>query len=87
MDGSDRVISMPRSADEAISRAPYSAEVKINDRATFQASRPTLVPLDCLNIQEDVSSYATRPYPRSTEKMKITPRLISPSLHSNFSER
>lgn len=78
---------MPRSTDEGISRVPYSAAVKKDDRATFRASRPTLGFPHCLDAQEDASSYAIRLYPRSAEKMKIQPRLIWPSLPSNFSER
>lgn len=86
IDGSHRVISIPRSADEAISRVPYTAAVKEGDRTTFQASRPALIPPHCLNVQEAASSYAIRLYPRSTEKMRIPPHRIWPSVPSNFSE-
>lgn len=86
IDGSHRVISIPRSADEAISRVPYTAAVKEGDRTTFQASRPALIPPHCLNVQEAASNYAIRLYPRSTGKMRIPPHRIWPSVPSNFSE-
>jgi len=86
IDGSHRVISMPRSADEAISRVPYTAAVKEGDRTTFQASRPALIPPHCLNVQEAASNYAIRLYPRSTGKMRTPPHRIWPSVPSNFSE-
>jgi hypothetical protein len=86
IDGSHRVISMPRSADEAISRVPYTAAVKEGDRTTFQASRPALISPHCLNVQEAASNYAIRLYPRSTGKMRIPPHRNWPSVPSNFSE-
>lgn len=78
---------MPRSADETISRVPYSAAIKKDDRATFQVSRPTFVPPHCLNVQEDASSYAIRLYPSSTEKMKIPSTSIGElAFHLSVSE-